>query len=459
MQISEAARAYAGIAAGMAAHARARPAGPCNATSIQCGRRELEGDAAGPVFAASVLQRIGKAKGAAQPAGNGTSHVRQADAAKEVAQALRALLQAAGPRAEKLVPGLLQGVDAGIAGAKKTLVRLGYDATQVASAAARFRERVGVLLAEGELSQPQEAAAVRATHVRKERGSIELVTQDGDVVRIRFHSRESERVQVAGVSTPTGSALSARIASEQSARLKVVVSGDLDAGELAVIEDFLGKVDALASGFYDGDIEAAFAAGAALAVDPEEIARYAVRLSVSERFDLRARVQGVPVDTGTVAAAFPAKQAAAPAPVATQAATAPAVGASADPVPDAPAVPVGPAAAASTQDAAGTQDAASPQDAASETDPVPVAAAPKPGSWLDGVREFVLRVLEAAHTPLTVHGVALAWHVKITLSAALLEAARPDASERPGATLLAGVLDRASARAETVDAGEMKTAA
>jgi hypothetical protein len=75
------------------------------------------------------------------------------------------------------------------------------------------------------------------------------------------------------------------------------------------------------------------------------------------------------------------------------------------------------------------------------------------------LRDFVLRVLDAARAPLHVHGMALEWRVKIELSAALLEAARPDASERPGFALLADVLDRASVRAAALGAAETKTAA
>src|SRR5690606_34624209 len=134
-----------------------------------------------------------------------------------------------------------------------------------------------------------QTAQVSAAYVRKERGRIELVTRDGDVVRIGYRARESERVNVAGVQDTHGSAVSARIVTDQSARLSVSVRGALDADELAAIEAFLGRIDALATQFYDGDAEAAFAAAAALQVDPQEIVRYSVKLSVRERYAMGAQ--------------------------------------------------------------------------------------------------------------------------------------------------------------------------
>ena len=55
--------------------------------------------------------------------------------------------------------------------------------------------------------------------------------------------------------------------------------------------------------------------------------------------------------------------------------------------------------------------------------------------------------LDHARTPVNVYGIALEWSVKIELTAALLEAARPDVEPRPGADLLANVLDGAATEA------------
>jgi hypothetical protein len=436
MQISEAARSHAGAMANACAPAQARRS--CETAGSGGGRRDLDSHAAGRVFAAEVLRRVAvlhvvRVEGSnAEPAPPQTT---QADPVAAVAGALRTAVAAAEPNAGDRVPQLLRDVDAGIASAGKTLERMGYDAKQVAAAGARIRQAVGASLDTETPRQPPavEGAAVSATHVRKARASIELVTQDGDVVRIRFRSRDFERVDVAGVQTAQGSALSARIATQHSAGLKVAVHGDLDAAERKAIEDFLGGVDALASEFYGKDAEAAFAAAAELEADPQEIARYAVKLSLKERYEVRAQVQGQPL-------------ALQPAPSAPSAASAgPASQAPSSSAPESQ--PSGPAAQVVVPSSAqATEQPPAPvQDAEAPTPDAPDA--PPSRSGLDTIHEFLRNVLDHARTPVNVYGIALEWSVRIELTAALLEAARPDVGPRPGADLLANVLDGAATEA------------
>jgi hypothetical protein len=429
MQISEAARSHAGAMANACAPAQVRRG--CETAGSEGGRRDLDSHAAGRVFAAEVLRRVtvlhvARIEGSsAEPAPPQAS---QADPVAAVAGALRTAVAAAGPNAGDRVPQLLRDVDAGVASAGKTLERMGYDARQVAVAAARFRQAVGASLDTEASRQPPalEGAAVSATHVRKARASIELVTQDGDVVRIRFRSRDFERVDVAGVQTAQGSALGARIATRHSAGLKVAVHGDLDAAERKAIEDFLGGVDALASEFYGKDAEAAFAAAAELEADPQEIARYAVKLSLEERYQVRAQVQGEPPALPSAAPAGPVSQAPSSSAPVSQ--------------PSAPAAQVVVPASAQASEPAPAQDAEA-------LTPNTTSDAPPSQSGLKTIHEFLRSVLAHTRTPVNVHGIALEWSVRIELTAALLEAARPDVQPRPGADLLANVLDGAATEA------------
>lgn len=110
---------------------------------------------------------------------------------------------------------------------------------------------------------PDSITAVSAQHVCKERASLSLLTQDGDVVRIQYKHRESDRVGVAAISADGTTSVAAAIDAKSSTRIRVEVEGTLDEGERAAIEDFLGKAGALADEFFNGNIEDAFAAGAA----------------------------------------------------------------------------------------------------------------------------------------------------------------------------------------------------
>jgi hypothetical protein len=456
MQISEAARSNAGAMANSwvpAPAPRNRETGRVEGT-----RRDLDSPAAERVFAAEVLRRVAVVQ-ATRVERSAVETARpqpaQADAVAAVAGALRAAVAAAEPNGGDPVPQLLQDVDAGIASAGRTLERMGYDAKQVAAAAVRFRESVGASLDTPDARQPAavEGAAVSATHVLKARGSIELVTQDGDVVRIRFRSRDSERVDVAGVQGAQGSALSARIATQHSARLKVAVHGELDAAELKAIEDFLGGVNTLAGEFYGKDAEAAFAAAAAVGADPQEIARYAVKLSLSELYEVRARVQAQ-VKTQPL-----------PSPTTLPASSATSAGQDSQPPSVGTPVSQPSAPAAQVVDPKSTRVSEQPTAPAQGAEAVnldapdaPPAAARFDGG-LDTVRQFLQSALAHAHTPVNVHGIALEWSVRIELTAALLEAARPDAHARPGADLLANVLDGAANAAGKMEGASLQAAA
>jgi hypothetical protein len=65
-----------------------------------------------------------------------------------------------------------------------------------------------------------EQTAVEAAVARKERGSIELRTQDGDLVRIRFRTREAEHAAVNATAGPEGTSVSAQLSTRQSSRLR-----------------------------------------------------------------------------------------------------------------------------------------------------------------------------------------------------------------------------------------------
>jgi hypothetical protein len=452
MQISEAARSHAGAMANACAPAQAQRSRESAAS--EGGRRDLDSQAAGRVFAAEVLRQIAVVNvvrvesPSAQPL---RPQPAQPDPVAAVAGALRTAVAGAKPSAGDPVPQLLRDVDAGIASASKTLEQMGYNAGQVAAAAARFRESVGASLDTEALRQPPalEGAAVSASHVRKTRGSIELVTQDGDVVRVRFRSRDSERVDVAGVQSEQGSALNARIATRHNVGVKVAVHGDLDAAERKAIEDFLGAVDTLASDFYGKDPEAAFAAAANLEVDPQEIARYAVKLSLNERYEVQAQVQGQP----------PASQPAPSAPSAASAEQAPQAPASSVPAAQASAPAAQVVASSSAQSS--VQPAAPAQDSEAATPNAPVAppAAPPSEGGLDKLHQFLQNTLSHTRTPVNLHGIVLQWSVRIELTAALLEAASPDATPGPGADLLANVLDGAAIEAADTPAASIKAAA
>lgn len=410
-----------------------RPGAPYDASTEPGNRLAIGRQAALRVLASEVVQALGGALGGA---GKGAAGYGSSDASGvgAVAQALRAALGSADGRGDP-VAALLAKLESALGDARDTLQALGADPGDIAQATAEFRDRVGGLVG-ASASAPEEnvaaLTAVSARHVRKERGSIELVTQDGDVVRIRFRSKEAERVSHVEVAAGGASASSTRVDAYSGTRIKVDVNGSLDAGELEAIRSFLGEVDQLANDFFAGDVEQAFAQGAALEFDAAEIARYSLKLSFSERTE----VEGVRRIVTPPPAAITNRPTPTPAAIAPAGSvTAPAV--ALDPIPS----PV-PAAAEPPVDAE-----APPAQAAS---PVPAPEA-NASSIRDTIQAFIRRVFDAADAPVSVRRFEVSWSVKIRIVAEAIEAVQPQPAEASagGTTLLGDVLGSAADQRST----------
>jgi len=185
-------------------------------------------------------------------------------------------------------------------------------------------------------------------------------------------------------------------------------------------------VDQLANDFFAGDVEQAFAQGAALEFDAAEIARYSLKLSFSERTE----VEGVRRVVTPPPAAITNR------PPSTPAATAPA-GSSTEPAVASDAVPP------SVPDAE--------QPVAAETAPaqaLPPTSAPEANasSIRDTIQAFIRRVFDTADAPVSVRRFEVSWTVKIRIVAEAIEAVQPQPTESSagGTTLLGDVLGSAA---------------
>lgn len=399
-----------------------------------------------------AVERINAVSGPNE-AGAGFGAVRQSVLRVIAAEVLGALTQADGglrgaaarlPDAARAGPGAVAGalksaiaqgadpqrlaakVQDGIERAQSALAEQGVDPAQVASIAGQFTDRVARLMnAPAPDAEPVavDALAASVQVSRKERGSLTLTTQDGDVLRIKFRSSERESVELASVRTQDAQVTSLQTASTARSRSSVEVEGTLDAGEMKAIEDFVAQVDALAAEFFEGDVESAFAAAASLGYDANEIAGFSLKLDVSER--VRASVvqlgYGGADGTGTASPAQPVAQ---------------------------PANGTAPA-------ADGSQ---APATVPGGREPSVAAARQSPKDPLRTVQDFVQRVLGTADAPLSFGGVRLAWASKVALAAEIVSVAAPAAPEKPGGVLLADVLEGV-ARQAGVDARPPRLAA
>lgn len=246
-----------------------------------------EGLGRGRAFAAFADAIASRLRGAAVDASQAANGARPGVGA--VALALRDALVA--DPSDTAVAALLNKVDSALAGAVNAL---GLEGEAAQREVAAFREdlaaRVGALAA-----NPPTAAATNtptsdvasASYRVVQKTGIELLTQEGDVVRISLRTKEGFRA--AGGYSPTAAYL--QVASYSKTRFTVEVQGSLSAEERAAIDDVLSQVDAIAADFYAGDTASAFAAGAALDVDASQLAAVSLRMSQATSLRLAARAE------------------------------------------------------------------------------------------------------------------------------------------------------------------------
>jgi hypothetical protein len=112
--------------------------------------------------------------------------------------------------------------------------------------------------------------------------SFELTTKEGDKVTIKATSSEGLAVEAARAGRGNNSvgALNASYSSSQSFSLSI--EGELNEDELGAINDLLGRVNDLASEFFEGDLDVAFDQAMNLGYDAEQIGSFALNLAQAE---------------------------------------------------------------------------------------------------------------------------------------------------------------------------------
>ena len=116
--------------------------------------------------------------------------------------------------------------------------------------------------------------------------SFKLRTQDGDLVKITAGSSMG-----ASGSYRDGNAVNASFS--ESSHFSLKVKGELDADELAAINDLLAQVGDLSETFFAGDIEQAFNMALNIGFDESEIARFSLNLTQSVQTKVQAVYENV----------------------------------------------------------------------------------------------------------------------------------------------------------------------
>lgn len=290
------------------------------------------------------------------------------------------------------IASLRDAVDTGLSDATSQLQSLGIGAEDVAGLAADLRSKLEAFI--GAAGQGAVAAA-GARFSQKQKTEIEIVTQEGDTVRLSLRSRAMVAVGGVAANGSDGTASKAAATVIAGSKFEISVEGNLNDDEIAAIRDVLTKVEDLADDFFAGDVQAAFEAASNLDIDGDQLASVALELKLKQRLS---------------AAGFLSQPVSTPAPIPTPAPTAPPVEASpppaSAPVVDVPDVPPPQAA-----------DEAAEGDTPPATDPAPTTPPPEgePLPDASAITSFLMDLLDSLQDAGSSGSFSVSWRFKLEM--------------------------------------------
>lgn len=214
-------------------------------------------------------------------------------ASNQLANAVSSALQSTCP------DDVRTSVQDGMQEAATSLQESGASANDVDAALADLSDKLNTLFAAftPAASTPgtSDVTAAGARIVTKEKGVLEIRTQEGDIVKVKFATKTDMRADTAQVTTHDRTSTSSSFSIATRSRTELSVQGDLNADELEAIHEVVQKVDALANDFFAGSVDKALAQAADLDIDTEQLANVALRLSMTQRAEAAAvSVQHLP---------------------------------------------------------------------------------------------------------------------------------------------------------------------
>ncbi len=231
----------------------------------------------------------------------------------------------------------------------------------------------------------ESSASVLAVDTRsKQRSTIRIRTQEGDVVRLDLKRVDRMSASDQAVSDQEGFMALTEIETSSRSRLMLRVKGDINDNELAAIRNVFSQAEAMANDFFDGDIAAAFSMAQGFEFDVEQLARVNLRFRSQQVSDIAYRETIV-----APAAPQPAFERL-PSTTPTESAELPEVTAAPVPAPVQEAVPA--QKPAPVQNAVPIQEVTPVTEAAAiavQPDPVAVAGEAAPERYFDALADFL----------------------------------------------------------------------
>lgn len=129
----------------------------------------------------------------------------------------------------------------------------------------------------------ESSASVLSVDTRsKQRSTIQIRTQEGDIVRFSLKRVDSMSATDVAYADGEMSVTSTEVSVSSRSRMMMSVEGDLNEAELAAIQNVFAQAEMIADEFFEGDIGAAFNVAQGFEFDTEQLARVNMRFRMRE---------------------------------------------------------------------------------------------------------------------------------------------------------------------------------
>lgn len=188
-----------------------------------------------------------------------------------------------------------QGIDTGFSEARDALEQLGLLQGPMKdgldAAYAKIQESLSKLEA-GNLPSAASITNLQGFSAQiKESAEIEIVTKEGDIVKIRLAQSASNRQSAATIEQNGITASSLRSHSENSSDFSVSIEGNLNEDEQKSLKHLLKQMDEVGQEFFNGDIRTAFNHVQKIGLDTGQLASFSMSLSMERSIQAVAAYQ------------------------------------------------------------------------------------------------------------------------------------------------------------------------
>jgi len=191
-----------------------------------------------------------------------------------------------GDSRNELLTQAKQGIQRGFQDAKNILSSLNALSGKIAENVQRTFDLIqgGIdKLNQSPTTQVQHSASLESTkHSFSQSLSLDITTNDGDVVTLSLQKNQSTGGYSAQVQNGQSSAAISEFSFESSSHFSFAVQGVLDEGESKAIEALLGDVKGVADQFFEGNAGAAYEAGLNLGFNTSELTSFSLNLDQNQ---------------------------------------------------------------------------------------------------------------------------------------------------------------------------------